>query len=82
MRAAELDELQPHASQAVFTTLSTLWLMIMQRLSGGLSMKAVLRDALEIAEDIFPDCKRVRETTSHVGTQPSVMRDNGSVLTP
>lgn len=59
VRAAEFDE--PHAPQAVFTTLATLWLMIMQRLGGGLSMKAVLRDVLDIGEDIFPDCKRVRE---------------------
>ena len=80
VRAAELDELQPHASQAVFTTLSTLWLMIMQRLSGGLAMKAVLRDALEIAEDIFPDCKRVRE--NNVSRRDTAFSDARQRLSP
>lgn len=37
VQTAEFDE--PHAPQTVFTTLVTLWLMIMQRLGGGLPMK-------------------------------------------
>ena len=63
VRVEEFDELQPHAPQAAFTTLTTLWLMVMQRLGGGLSMKAVLKEVVDIAEDVFSDCKRVREGT-------------------
>ncbi len=37
--------------------------MILQRLGGGLSMQAVVKDAIAHGPDIFPDCKRVREAS-------------------
>ncbi len=61
--AEELDQMQPSGPAAVYTTLTTLWLMILQRLGGGLSMQAVLKEAIAHAEDIFPASKRVREAT-------------------
>ena len=59
----ELNELQPSGPNAVYTTLATVWLMILQRLGGGLSMPAVVKDAIQHASDIFPDHKRVREAS-------------------
>ena len=59
----ELNRLQPVGPAAVYTTLATVWMMILQRLGGGLSMQAVVKDAIGHASDIFPDCKRVREAT-------------------
>jgi hypothetical protein len=59
----ELDELEPTGPAAVYTTLATVWLMILQRLGGGMSMQAVIKQALTHAEDIFPDRKRVREAS-------------------
>lgn len=59
----QLDALQPSGPAAVSTTLATLWLMILQRLGGGLSMQAVVKDAIAHSPDIFPDCKRVREAS-------------------
>ena len=61
--AEELDQMQPSGPAAVYTTLTTLWLMVLQRLGGGLSMQAVLKEAIAHAEDIFPACKRVRQAT-------------------
>jgi len=59
----ELNQLQPVGPAAVYTTLATVWMMILQRLGGGMSMQAVVKDAIGHASDIFPDCKRVREAT-------------------
>lgn len=57
----ELNEIQPSGPAAVYTTLATVWMMILQRLGGGMSMQAVVKEAISHAEDIFPDRKRVRE---------------------
>ena len=59
----ELNRMQSTGPAAVYTTLATVWMMILQRLGGGMSMQAVVKDALLHADDIFPDCKRVREAT-------------------
>lgn len=74
----ELDQMQPSGPAAVYTTLTTLWLMVLQRLGGGLSMQAVLKDAIAHAEDIFPACKRVRESTLSGRAQLLVTRVKGS----
>ncbi len=63
MPGDELNQLQPSGPAAVYTTLTTVWLMTLQRLGGGLSMKAVVKDAIAHARDFFPDCKRVREAS-------------------
>lgn len=59
----ELNQLQPSGPAAVYTTLATVWMMILQRLGGGLSMKAVVKDALLHGREFFPQNKRVREAT-------------------
>lgn len=59
----ELDQLQPSGPAAVYTTLVTLWMLILQRLGGGKSLKAVVKDVLSHNRDLLPDNKRIREGT-------------------
>lgn len=47
----------------VYTTLTTLLIMTLQRLSGGCSLETVVREALANHSQLFPDNKRVREGT-------------------
>lgn len=61
MPGSELNQMQPSGPATVYTTLATVWMMILQRLGGGLSMEAVVKDALLHGRDFFPDNKRVRE---------------------
>jgi len=63
MPTEELNTLQPNGPATVYTTLATVWMMILQRLGGGLSMKAVVKDALLHGSEFFPDNKRTREAT-------------------
>lgn len=63
MPAEELNALQPGGPATVYTTLATVWMMILQRLGGGLSMKAVVKDAVLHGSEFFPDNKRTREAT-------------------
>jgi Transposase DDE domain len=57
----ELNRMQPSGPATVYTTLATIWMMILQRLGGGLSMEAVVKDAVLHGRDFFPDNKRLRE---------------------
>lgn len=47
----------------VYTTLVTLWMLTLQRLGGGKSMAAVIKDVLTYNRELLPDNKRVREGT-------------------
>ena len=47
----------------VYTTLVTLWMLTLQRLGGGKSMTAVIKDVLTYNRELLPDNKRVREGT-------------------
>jgi hypothetical protein len=47
----------------VYTTLVTLWMLTLQRLGGGKSMTAIIKDVLTYNRDLLPDNKRVREDT-------------------
>lgn len=60
MPREELNQMQPSGPATVYTTLATIWMMILQRLGGGLSMEAVVKDALLHGREFFPDNKRVR----------------------
>jgi hypothetical protein len=59
----ELDRLQPSGPATVYTTLVTLWMMVLQRLGGGKSLSAVVKDVLASNRDLLPDNKRLREGT-------------------
>src|SRR5688500_1737381 len=47
----------------VYTTLVTLWMLTLQRLGGGQSLEAVVRDVLSYHRALLPDTTRVREGT-------------------
>lgn len=52
-----------HSPATVYTTLTTLWMLTLQRLGGGKSLEAIVKETLAHNRDIFPDNKRVREGT-------------------
>jgi hypothetical protein len=47
----------------VYTTLVTLWMVTLQRLGGGSSLEAVVKEVLTHNRTLLPDNKRVREGT-------------------
>lgn len=59
----ELDRLQPTGPATVYTTMVTLWMMILQRLDGGKTLSAVVKDVLAHNRDLLPNNKRIREGT-------------------
>ena len=52
-----------HSPATVYTTLTTLWMLTLQRLGGGKSLEAIVKETLTHHREIFPDNKRVREGT-------------------
>lgn len=59
----ELDRWQPSGPATIYTTLVTLWMLILQRLGGGKSQTATVKDVLSNNRDLLPDNKRLREDT-------------------
>ena len=59
----ELNQLQPTGPATVYTTLVTLWMMVTQRLAGGQSLLATVKEVLASSRSLLPDNKRVREGT-------------------
>jgi hypothetical protein len=59
----KLNQLQPSGSATIYTTMVTLWMMTLQRLGGGKSLNAVVKDVLAYNRDLLPDNKRLREGT-------------------
>jgi hypothetical protein len=59
--AALIVSQQPSGANAVFDTLVTIWLMVQQRVHGGLTLEEVVTEFLDYAEDIAPGNKRVRD---------------------
>ena len=59
----ELNQLQPSSPNTVYTTYLTLWMLILQRLGGGKSLEAVVKEVLAGNRELLPPNKRVREET-------------------
>jgi len=59
----DLDQIQPMGPAAVYTALVTTWMMILQRLGGGKSLVAVVKDMIANNKALLPDNKRLREET-------------------
>lgn len=59
----ELLKLAPTGPAAVYTTLVTLWMLTLQRLDGGASLSATVKEVLQNSRGLLPDNKRVREGT-------------------
>lgn len=47
----------------VYTTLVTLWMLTLQRLGGGLSLSAIVKEVLTNSRELLPNNKRVRAGT-------------------
>jgi hypothetical protein len=52
-----------HSPATVYTTLATLWMLTLQRLGGGKTLEAIVKETLTHHREILPDNKRVREGT-------------------
>jgi len=50
-----------HSPATVYSTLTTLLMLTLQRLGDGLSLESVVREAVAEHPDLFPDNKRIRE---------------------
>lgn len=59
----ELNRRQPSGPATVYTTLVTLWMMVLQRLGGGRSQIATVKEVLAHNRALLPRNKRVREAT-------------------
>lgn len=59
----ELNKLQPCGPATVYTTMVTVWMMILQRLGGGKSIQAVVKEVLAYNCELLPPNKRIREGT-------------------
>ena len=59
----ELDQWQPSGPATIYTTMVTIWMLILQRLGAGKSLTATVKDVLSNNRALLPDNKRLREDT-------------------
>jgi len=57
-----IADLQPSSPNTVYTTAVTLWLLILQRLHGGISQAAAVKEMIHNLPGFVPDNKRVRNS--------------------
>jgi hypothetical protein len=57
----ELERLQPSGPATVYTTMVTLWMLVLQRLGGGKTLNEIVKDVLARSRDLLPTNKRVQE---------------------
>ena len=59
----QLDQLHPTGPATIYTTTVTLWMLISQRLAGGQSLEATVKDFIANRPAFCPDNKRLHEKT-------------------
>ena len=59
----ELEEAGTTPASMVYTRAPTLWLLVLQRLGGGLTLEQAVTDLIENHSDILPENRRVTERT-------------------
>ena len=59
----EPDQLQSSEPTTVYTTMVTLWMLILQRFGGDMTLNAVVKDILSHDRDLLPNNKRIQERT-------------------
>ena len=64
-----IDRLQPTGPAAIYTSSVALWMLVSQRLAGGKSMEATVKDFIADRPTFCPDNKRLDEQT--ISTQSS-----------
>jgi hypothetical protein len=57
--SSDINLLQPNSPNTVYTTAVTLWLLILQRLKGGISQQAAVKEMIDNLPGFVPDNKRV-----------------------
>jgi hypothetical protein len=57
----ELEGEEPSHAKMVYTQAPTLWLLVLQRLGGGLTLDQAVKDLIENHRDILPQNRRVTE---------------------
>lgn len=60
--SSDIASLQPNSPNTVYTTAVTLWLLILQRLKGGISQATAVKDMIRNLPGFVPDIKRVRDS--------------------
>ena len=58
---AAFEGQEPSHAKRVYTQAPTLWLLVMQRLGGGLTLEQVVKDLINNHSDILPENRRVTE---------------------
>jgi len=58
-----IDRLQPTGPAAIYTSSVTLWMLVSQRLAGGKSMEATVKDFIADRPTFCPGYKRLNEDT-------------------
>lgn len=59
--ASALEEFDNPQTRMIYTRAVTIWMLILQRLGKGLSLKETVSQVVQLGEDLLPDNKRVRE---------------------
>ncbi len=59
----EPDWIQPPGPATVYTTMVTLWMLILQRLGGGKTLNEVVKDMVSHGHALWPKNKRIQEGT-------------------
>lgn len=59
----ELDKKYPSGPATIYTTLVTIWMMLLQRLGGGETLNFVVKEVQSHNRDLLPQLRRVREGT-------------------
>ena len=59
----QLDRMFPSGPATIYTTLVTIWMMLLQRLGRGETLNFVVKEVQSHNRDLLPQLKRVREGT-------------------
>lgn len=62
------DQLQPSHPHAIYLTSTVLWLLVFQRLEGGATLEAAVAHLRDMAPQLCPQHRRVREQTLSAST--------------
>ena len=60
---AEPKWIQPSGPATIYTSVVTLWMLTLQRLGGGKTLKAIVKDVLSQNRNLLPPNKRIEEGT-------------------
>ncbi len=65
---SQVDVMQPMAKSTIYTAYVTLWMLVYQRMHGGVTLESAVKNFFEQNADYHSDNKRVREKTLSLST--------------